>query len=253
MSATKVLVVDDSTTMRAILTSALERNAGIVVVGSAGGADEARRMIAAHHPDVITLDVEMPGMTGIEFLEELMTTRPIRVVMLSSQTPKNSTVGRLAAKLGAVSFVPKPPRSSPQEFERFSAMLGKVILAAAATDLDTDKLGNEAIPAPGETPRDYHWDGAQLTIEGGDIGARYHTVVDLRRIAAELRATAEGTEDVGNFLTDDPDLCERYAKELQAIDRLAQRQRCLADMITAATLDEAKAVCSLDELVRVIF
>ncbi|MDO7843645.1 response regulator [Sphingomonas immobilis] len=252
MSATKVLVVDDSTTMRAILTSALERNTGIVVVGSAGGAEEARHMIAAYHPDVITLDVEMPGMTGIEFLEELMTTRPIRVVMLSSQTPKNSTVGRLAAKLGAVSFVPKPPRSSPDEFSRFSAMLGKVVLAAAATDLDVRKVGNEATIGV-DVARDYHWDGAQLTIEGGDVGARYHTVVDLRRIAAELRATAEGTEEVGNFLTDDPDLCERYAKELQAIDRLAQRQRCLADMITAATLDEAKAACSLDELVRVIF
>ena len=76
MAATKVLVVDDSITMRALFTNALERSKDIVVVGSANGADEAREMIAELRPNVLTLDVEMPGMNGIEFLTRARVIRP---------------------------------------------------------------------------------------------------------------------------------------------------------------------------------
>src|SRR3546814_4640993 len=68
---TRVLVVDDSITMRALFTDVLERSSGISVVGAAANADEARDMIAELKPDVLTLDVEMPGKSGLEFLEEL--------------------------------------------------------------------------------------------------------------------------------------------------------------------------------------
>jgi len=69
--ATKVLVVDDSITMRALISGALEKIAGIQVVGTAESAAEARQEVERLKPDVMTLDVEMPGMSGLEYLEEL--------------------------------------------------------------------------------------------------------------------------------------------------------------------------------------
>ena len=82
----RVLVVDDSPTMRGLITAALRRDPEIEVVGSAADPLEARALIKALNPDVITLDVEMPRMDGLDFLEKLMRLRPMPVVMISSLT-----------------------------------------------------------------------------------------------------------------------------------------------------------------------
>nr|HRK65817.1 response regulator [Terricaulis sp.] len=82
MKPIKVLVVDDSPTMRALISSRLRRDPGIDVIGGAGDPLEARAMIKELNPDVLTLDVEMPRMNGIEFLEKLMRLRPMPVVMV---------------------------------------------------------------------------------------------------------------------------------------------------------------------------
>src|SRR3546814_13904427 len=99
---TRVLVVDDSITMRALFTDVLEGSSGISVVGAAANADEARDMIAALKPDVLTLDVEMPGKRGLEFMEELMERTTIPVVMLSMLTQKGGKTTLKAWELGAV-------------------------------------------------------------------------------------------------------------------------------------------------------
>ena len=72
MARTKVLVVDDSLTMRALLCGALERVPGVEIVGLADGAAEAREMVQSLKPEVMTLDIEMPGMSGLEYLKEIM-------------------------------------------------------------------------------------------------------------------------------------------------------------------------------------
>ena len=72
MAETKVLVVDDSLTMRALISRALDGIPGVQVVGAADGAIEAREMVSKFRPDVMTLDIEMPGMSGIEYLAEIM-------------------------------------------------------------------------------------------------------------------------------------------------------------------------------------
>src|SRR5436190_1655867 len=82
----RVLVVDDSAAMRALFCDILEQTKNILVVGTATSAADAREKIAGLRPNVLTLDVEMPGMSGIEFLEEIMATNPMPVVMLSSLT-----------------------------------------------------------------------------------------------------------------------------------------------------------------------
>src|SRR3546814_11189290 len=103
---TRVLVVDDSITMRALFTDVLERSSGISVVGAAANADEARDMIAELKPDVLTLDVEMPGKIGLAFLEELMESNPMPEVMLSTLTQKRAQTAINALELGAVGCSP---------------------------------------------------------------------------------------------------------------------------------------------------
>ncbi|WP_291843533.1 chemotaxis response regulator protein-glutamate methylesterase [Maricaulis sp.] len=104
----RVLVVDDSALMRMIIPSMLERSTKIEVVGSASNPLIARQMIKDLNPDVITLDVEMPQMDGIAFLEKIMTLRPTPVVMVSSLTREGADVTLRALELGAVDFLAKP-------------------------------------------------------------------------------------------------------------------------------------------------
>ncbi|MFB0613072.1 chemotaxis protein CheB [Aurantiacibacter poecillastricola] len=132
MSDIRVLVVDDSAAMRALFSDILDQAKGVEVVGTARSADEARDMIAERKPDVLTLDVEMPGMTGMEFLEELMSTNPIPVIMLSSVTQEGTGTAQKALALGAVDCFPKPLHTSQEEFSATVAKLGSIVLAAAA-------------------------------------------------------------------------------------------------------------------------
>ena len=86
MTPVKVLVVDDSLTMRNLISAALRQDPEIDVVGMAADPIEARAAIKALNPDVLTLDVEMPNMNGLEFLEKIMRLRPMPVVMVSTLT-----------------------------------------------------------------------------------------------------------------------------------------------------------------------
>lgn len=104
----KVLVVDDSALARKLLTAMLTRSRDIEVVGTAGDPYAAREKIKKLNPDVITLDVEMPRMDGLTFLENLMRLRPMPVVMVSSLTQRGADVTLRALELGAIDFVAKP-------------------------------------------------------------------------------------------------------------------------------------------------
>lgn len=104
----RVLVVDDSAVVRQIITRDLSRFPDIEVVGSAVDPYVAREKIAALRPDVITLDIEMPRMDGLSFLEKLMTHFPIPVVVVSSLAPENSENAVRALSLGAIEIVGKP-------------------------------------------------------------------------------------------------------------------------------------------------
>ena len=104
----KVLIVDDSALVRKLLTEMLSAAPGIEVVGTAADPFAARERIKQLNPDVITLDVEMPRMDGITFLENLMRLRPMPVVMVSSLTQQGADVTLRSLELGAVDFVAKP-------------------------------------------------------------------------------------------------------------------------------------------------
>jgi len=108
MPKTKVVVVDDSALVRSILTEIINRQIDMECIGAAADPLVAREMIRNLNPDVITLDVEMPRMDGLDFLSRLMRLRPMPVVMVSTLTERGAEVTLKALELGAVDFVAKP-------------------------------------------------------------------------------------------------------------------------------------------------
>ena len=108
MPKTKVVVVDDSALVRSILTEIINRQTDMECIGAAADPLVAREMIRNLNPDVITLDVEMPRMDGLDFLSRLMRLRPMPVVMVSTLTERGAEVTLKALELGAVDFVAKP-------------------------------------------------------------------------------------------------------------------------------------------------
>ncbi|MFN3911397.1 chemotaxis response regulator protein-glutamate methylesterase [Hyphomonas sp.] len=108
MKRIRVLVVDDSPTIRSLIIATLSVDPAIEVVGTAGDPLEARTAIKDLNPDVITLDVEMPKMTGIEFLEKIMRLRPMPVIMVSTLTQAGAAASIDALELGAFDCVGKP-------------------------------------------------------------------------------------------------------------------------------------------------
>ncbi len=104
----KVLIVDDSSLMRQLLTQILSSDPELEVIGTAGDPFVAREKIKSLHPDVLTLDIEMPRMDGLTFLEKLMRGHPMPVVMISSLTDRGAETTLRALSLGAVDYVAKP-------------------------------------------------------------------------------------------------------------------------------------------------
>lgn len=155
----RVLVVDDSATMRCLIAASLRRDPEIEVVGEAGDPYEARSAIKHLNPDVITLDVEMPNMNGLDFLEKIMRLRPTPVIMVSSLTHEGACATLQALEAGAVDCVPKPVMGDSHEFDQ----LGDKVKAAARSQLRS--RGGVAVRRP-VSPRHgaFRPDGRMLAI-----------------------------------------------------------------------------------------
>lgn len=149
MNKIRVLTVDDSALMRQVLAALLAKDPQIVVVGSAPDPYIAREKIKALNPDVLTLDVEMPKMDGITFLEKLMRGHPMPVVMVSSLTELGCETTLRALELGAVDFITKPKIDLREGMEEIAQDLIAKVKAAAqarvkASAVRRDTPGSEA-------------------------------------------------------------------------------------------------------------
>lgn len=144
----KVLIVDDSALMRGILREIINRHPDLEVVGQAPDPISARDMIKQLNPDVLTLDVEMPRMNGLEFLEKLMRLRPMPVVMVSSLTEKGNEVTLKALELGAVDFITKPRIGVVDGMNEQVYEIGEKIRAAARARIHRHAIGSVEVRAP---------------------------------------------------------------------------------------------------------
>lgn len=144
---TRVLVVDDSALMRGLLSQLIGMAPDMEVVGAAPDAQTAREMIKALNPDVVTLDVQMPKMGGLEFLERLMRLRPMPVVMVSSFTESGSDTTLKALELGAIDFIGKPRADSGRSMENYGEDLVEKIRAAKGARLRTSMSSSTASPS----------------------------------------------------------------------------------------------------------
>ncbi len=129
----RVLCVDDSALVRSLMKEIINGQPDMEVVATAPDPLVARELIKQHNPDVLTLDVEMPRMDGLDFLDRLMRLRPMPVVMVSSLTERGSEVTLRALELGAVDFVTKPKLGLRDGLVEYSDLIADKLRAAAAS------------------------------------------------------------------------------------------------------------------------
>lgn len=234
MRDTRVMVVDDSAAMRALFSGILENAKGVSVCGVASSAAEARDMISDLKPDVLTLDVEMPVMTGMEFLEEIMETRPMPVIMLSSIAQAGSGTATKALELGAVHCFPKPLRTTPEEFDATVAKLGSIVIRAANGELsaDNDAGGEDDGPA-------FECDGSLVVMACGQAG-----LDPLKEILANYPATCPATVVVVDA---DRPVVEPFLAELQ------ESAKCdVAEAADGLELTPGKVYLAFDRATHII-
>ena len=194
MHTIKVLIVDDSALIRQLLSSVLSQDPAIEVVGTAADPYIAWRKMQTLHPDVLTLDVDMPRMDGLVFLEKLMRLHPMPVVMVSSLTEKGCETTLKALELGAIDFVTKPRIDMQTSVvELAGEIIAKIKNAARATPRPRHPDGSARSfvrPASPPQPRQ----AVQPPVRG-PVGAKSHQTV------IGVGASTGGTEALRVFLT----------------------------------------------------
>ncbi|GGB40472.1 chemotaxis response regulator protein-glutamate methylesterase [Sphingomonas metalli] len=164
----RTLIVDDSATMRALISALLRRDPAIEIVGVAASAEAARTLIRETDPDVITLDVEMPGMDGLSFLEKIMRLRPTPVVMVSGRTRAGAEATLRALELGAVGCYAKPRGRADDLLLADDGQLAAMVHEAAAAKgrLHGARTASPHAPRPGA----FAWNGKLLAIAASTGG-----------------------------------------------------------------------------------
>jgi two-component system chemotaxis response regulator CheB len=145
----KVLIVDDSALIRSVMSEIIGSQSDMEVVGVAPDPIVARDLIKLTNPDVLTLDVEMPKMDGLDFLEKLMRLRPMPVVMVSSLTERGSEITMRALELGAVDFVTKPKLSIQSGMREYADMIADKIRAASKARIKARTVQTSGAAKPG--------------------------------------------------------------------------------------------------------
>ncbi len=161
----KVLVVDDSAVVRKVLSEEMSRFKDIDVVGTAIDPYAARERIAELHPDVLTLDIEMPRMDGLSFLAKLMKHHPLPVVIVSSLAPENSKNALKALELGAVEVVPKP--NSQFSVPDVGRHLVHAVRAAARANIVRRKVPAPSQAGPSRVAVDHQLDTTHKVVAIG--------------------------------------------------------------------------------------
>jgi two-component system chemotaxis response regulator CheB len=208
----RVLVIDDSALIRQMITAMLERSGEIEVVGTAADPLQARALIKSLAPDVLTLDVEMPHMDGLAFLEKLMALRPMPVIMVSTLTARGADTTLRALELGALDVVAKPGQADRNGLGRLQDELVAKIRAAAGARLAGPRPAAHCRPAHRLPPSGGHWRDLVIAI-GASTGG-------VAAIAELLAALPAGGPPVVITQHMPPDYTERFAARLDQMSAL---------------------------------
>ena len=185
MKRIRVLVVDDSALVRELLTAGLAKDPELEVVGSAANPYIARDKIVELRPDVMTLDVEMPRMDGVDFLRRLMPQYPIPVIMVSALTQKGAQITLEALEAGAIDFVTKPSTDVARGLNQMLADLRQKIKMAAKVDLSAWK--NRAVRREKPGPVVVRTALSESTDKVIAIGASTGGTEAIRRVSVPFR------------------------------------------------------------------
>lgn len=194
MSPIKVLIVDDSAMIRQMLTVLLSNDPEIEVVGTASDPIFAQEKIARLRPDVITLDVEMPRMDGLSFLERLMSTNPMPVVMVSSLTERGCETALRAMELGAVDIVTKPRLDIREKLPEIVEDIVEKVKAAAQSRV---RPGRSSVLSP---PKKNNADAILKLAETRQDSDRLSMIKTTEQVIA-VGASTGGTEALAEFLS----------------------------------------------------
>jgi len=184
----KVLIVDDSALIRSVLKEIINSHADLEVVGQAPDPISAREMIKQLNPDVLTLDVEMPRMNGLEFLEKLMRLRPMPVVMVSSLTERGNDVTLKALELGAVDFITKPRVGMIDGMNAQVYEIGEKIRTAARARIHRHAISSAPVSAPQPLTGSFLPTTEKLVFVGSSTGG----TEALKELLSRLPATTPG-------------------------------------------------------------
>lgn len=195
MEKIKVLVVDDSALIRSLMKEIINSQPDMEMVGSAPDPLVAREMIKQLNPDVLTLDVEMPRMDGLNFLEKLMRLRPMPVVMVSSLTESGSDITFRALELGAVDFLTKPKMDISHGMQQYADEIADKLRAAAKARIRKATAASTA--ASPIAPR--------LSADAV-LPSLSNTITSTEKLII-LGASTGGTEAIKEFLTRLPPDC----------------------------------------------
>ena len=210
----RVVVVDDSALMRQVIPAILQSTGEIDVVATAADPYIARSKIKDLNPDVITLDIEMPNMDGLSFLEKIMTLRPMPVVMLSSLTTQSADATLKAMDLGAVDFIAKPALDLSTALEDMSdEIIGKIKAAAVSNVRARRRQTGDVSAAP--TAR---FETTEAVIA---IGASTGGVECLGRIIPQLPLNAPATVITQHM---PPKFTRQFAERLDRASRVRVRE-----------------------------
>jgi two-component system chemotaxis response regulator CheB len=218
MPTAKVLIVDDSALMRQLLTQILNSCPELEVVGAARDPYDAWDKIKQHAPDVLTLDVEMPRMDGVAFLEKLMTAHPIPVLMVSSLTEQGCETTLRALELGAFDFVSKPKLDVREGTLKLAdELVAKVLIAARSRP--RPRAGSREVRHASELRP--HQALMQSTHKVIAIGASTGGTEALHEVLTQLPADTPGIVIVQHM----PEaFTRRFAERLDAACRIRVRQ-----------------------------
>ncbi|MBU1666138.1 MAG: chemotaxis response regulator protein-glutamate methylesterase [Gammaproteobacteria bacterium] len=170
MPKIKVLIIDDSALIRSIMREIINSQPDLEVVGLAPDPITARDLIKQLNPDVLTLDVEMPRMNGLDFLEKLMRLRPMPVLMVSTLTERGNEVTLRALELGAVDFITKPSIGVSEGLGDLGNEIGDKIRTAARARIRRHALNAEPVNKPRPLPGHFLNTTEKIVFVGSSTG-----------------------------------------------------------------------------------